>query len=181
MELEVELKIPVSSLSEVEERLLKEGALRLFEEQQTDIYLQHPCRDLASSDEALRVRRTGSKSFITYKGPKLKSECKARYEVEVEVSDHKLALQLLESLGFRRVIVVEKSRKAYGVGELTVYLDDVKGLGCFVELEARSAKDLKASSEAIKELATKLNLPLNKATTKSYLELLLERAKGIAD
>ena len=179
MRVEVELKVPVESLSEVEGRLVAMGAAKLFEERQVDVYLQHPCRDFASTDEALRLRLVGGRCTLTYKGPKLSSTCKARREVEVEVSSYEGALSILEALGFRRVASIVKDRRAYSIDGLAVYLDSVDGLGCFVEVEAPRGLSINEAESRVRGLAERLGLPLERATTKSYLELALEKAEGL--
>jgi hypothetical protein len=39
--------------------------------EETDLYFQHPARDFAASDEALRIRQKAGVCLLTYKGPKL--------------------------------------------------------------------------------------------------------------
>ena len=48
--IEVEVKFRVDSLDAVRERLLELNARFVGESEEVDIYLNHPCRDFASTD-----------------------------------------------------------------------------------------------------------------------------------
>src|SRR6476620_12740854 len=87
--------------------------------EQSDQYFAHPCRDFATTDEALRIRVVGDKSFVTYKGPKIDKTTKTRREIELPLdpADHdgsKFA-SLLAALGFTPVAIVRKRRRTFRV------------------------------------------------------------------
>jgi len=176
VKLEVELKAP-ADLDEARRKLRELGAVLVVEgEEQLDVYLQHPCRDLALTDEALRLRKRREVASLTYKGPKVGGKCKARLEVEVAVSSFEDALELLKQLGFEQVAVLRKRRTVYEVGGFRVYLDEVEGLGCFMEVESllEPSSTMSIEEEALR-LARLLGARVEEATTKSYLEMFLER------
>ncbi len=145
-----------------------------------DTYYQHPCRDFAKTDEALRIRIRRFdghfEAFLTYKGPKLDSVSKTREEIEVLINDPDKHARILEALGFREVLTVEKVREKYYVEKgITLTLDEVEGLGKFVEAET-----LTDDREKIPELVEKLkslleSLGVKRFERRSYLELLLGR------
>jgi hypothetical protein len=74
---------------------------------QVDQYFNHPARDFAQTDEALRLRRVGEVNFITYKGPKLDAITKSRHEIELPLPSGDAAAtgfaELLTTLGFQPV------------------------------------------------------------------------------
>src|SRR6185295_1225240 len=86
------------------------------------------------------------KSFVTYKGPKLDKTTKTRCEIELPLdpADHDGSqfASLLDALGFTPVAVVRKRRRSFRItaGEYEVdgALDELDGLGCFVELELQA-------------------------------------------
>ncbi len=173
---EVEAKVVLPDCAVLEElasRLRELGAVYEGERVEVDAYYQHPCRDFAETDEALRIRRTSVACELTYKGPKEGGRVKARREESVSVSDCEAMRRILEALGFREVAVVEKRRRYYRLPRVTVTLDEVRGLGCFAEVEAREGGE-----EAVLEALKLLGLDRYPTTTKSYLELLLERRRG---
>ncbi|HET6404619.1 MAG TPA: class IV adenylate cyclase [Candidatus Thermoplasmatota archaeon] len=104
-------------------------------EEHADLYLAHPARDFAATDEALRLSSRGGRSDITYKGPKLDAGSKARREIVVPVPDAAAARAMLEALGFRAVREVRKTRRLFRAEGFEVALDEVPGLGTYVELE----------------------------------------------
>ena len=186
MTFEVEQKFAVDSLSGISDKLVELGATIRPAELQVDLYFAHPSRDFATTDEALRIRRVGQGSFITYKGPKIDAVTKTRREIEFGLAPGGAAAdraaRLLESLGFRPVAEVRKHRRAASIRwqgkDIEVLLDEVDGLGPFVELELQADQaGLGEAKAKIASLAAHLGLSRNQRL--SYLELLLA-GKGTA-
>ncbi|ALL00845.1 Adenylate cyclase [Pyrodictium delaneyi] len=179
---EVEAKLQLASCKELEEvrsRLEELGAVHEEEVVEEDTYFQHPCRDFAETDEALRLRIVGGKAELTYKGPKrIVGGSKARAEYTTSVGDPAAATRILESLGFRPVVVVRKTRSYYRLGDVSVSLDRVEGLGCFLEAEYKGQGSAEQASQFIEEVLEKLGIATRKRIYKSYLELLLEKMKA---
>jgi adenylate cyclase, class 2 len=200
---EVEQKFRVTDSVAIARRLHELGAragtpTRSVSEavEQLDHYFNHPSRDFAQTDEALRLRHVGwveaaethqSKNFITYKGPKLDTTTKTRREIELALPAGNDALaqyiELLTALGFRTVAKVQKTRRQLHVAwqdrDIEIALDNVTGLGDFIELELSADEDgLESAKSAIASLATILGLTDNER--RSYLELLLE-SEGNSD
>jgi len=98
--LEVEVKAKINQ-KQVEKKLLAIGASSTGKEEQIDTYFNHPCVDFKLRDEALRVRKVGSKTYLTFKGPKVDPETKTRNEIELEVKGE--IFSLLKVLGRRKV------------------------------------------------------------------------------
>jgi len=179
---EVEQKFPVDDLAAIEAKLTALGAESLEPVTQIDTYYAHPVRDFSQTDEALRIRTIGDENRITYKGPKLDLTTKTRREIELPLAPGPASAAqyqaLLEALGFRPVFQVKKRRRPLTLSwqgqSVEGALDEVDGLGTFVELEL-SADDsqLAAAQAALTTLAT--HLQLTRTERRSYLELLLER------
>jgi adenylate cyclase class 2 len=171
--LEVEAKAYLSEPEVVMSKILEMGGREIYFTVQRDTYYRHPGRDFAMTDEALRIREEEGRSFITYKGPKLDDQTKTREELEVPLVDPKDLGALLLRLGFEPVAVVEKLRRGYLMGTLEVTVDEVKGLGYFLEVEARECQDLEEGKARVLDILQRLGL--DRLERKSYLELLLER------
>lgn len=176
--IEVELKFRVDSLQKVKERLISLGARLLRSGEEVDIYLQHPCRDFGRTDEALRVRFLNDKVTLTYKGPRYYSAGKARVESNVVVEGD--VVELLRNLGFKEFARLEKRREVYLLEEFAVYLDEVKGLGNFVEVELVVSNEglIEEAAGRILELAPRLDLSKDNIVGKTYLELFLSSEGG---
>ena len=155
----------------VEEKL-REIAELIIEKFEHDFYFNHPCRDFKKTDEAVRIRRDVEGVTITYNGPKVDSETKSREEVKVKVDSFENAAELLKKLGFKPVEEVKKTRKIYRVGDAIVCVDEVEGVGRFVEIEieSESIKD----KEKLFEIAELLGYSRDESITQSYLEMILQ-------
>lgn len=170
--MEVEQKYR-ADINKVREELVKLGAVLLEKKEEVDVYYQHPCRDFAETDEALRVRRTGPDVEVSYKGPRMRSSAKTRLELTASAEGD--VESILEALGFRKIAAVRKSREYYAYGSLTVSLDRVEGLGEFVEIEAVASSEasIKEAEAEIAALAERLGL--KDKVDETYLELVLKR------
>jgi adenylate cyclase class 2 len=189
---EVELKYRVADGRAIEDRLAGRGACWHGTTEQVDRYFNHPSRDFAVTDEALRLRSTAVGVAITWKGPRLDATAKTRREIElplalaaVPAAAEALAAVpatldrwtgLLEALGFRRVREVVKRRRlatvAWEGAVIEVALDHVAGLGDFVELELQAeSAGIAVAAARIESLARELGC--TNPERRSYLEMLL--------
>lgn len=184
MKFEVEVKFQVDDLQTVAEKLRALGASPVAERLQTDFYLNHPSRDFAVTDEALRIRSDEKGNRITYKGPKIDSRTKTRREIELSLAEgeaeNRSWRELLTALGFRPVAEVVKRRQYWELStegaDMEVVLDNVEGVGTYVELELSAEQDqLDAARERVEALSQTLGLTTSER--RSYLELLLESRK----
>ena len=182
MGFEVEIKYRLEDAETLARRLRAEGALERPEVGHRDLYLAHPARDFAATDEALRLRAEGESNHVTYKGPKRGGPTKTREELEVPFepgpeASSRMAL-VFEHLGFLPVAEVAKFRRAFSLEHegraLTVTIDRADGLGTFAEVEAlaANAEDLSAAQEAVIDLAARLGLW--EVEPRSYLRMTLE-------
>jgi adenylate cyclase class 2 len=180
MHLEVEQKFPLSHPPAVRALLGRLGAAFSPPIQQADTYFRHPTRDFAQTDEALRLRRVGETNLITYKGPKLDAQTKTRREIELALAPGQVAFEqfseLLTAVGFTPVLTVRKRREpgeiAWQGQSIQIALDEVEGLGSFLELEiAANANTVDAARSAVLSLGS--HLGLLEVERRSYLELIV--------
>lgn len=172
IEFEVKARVPRGEEARVRSALGE--PLRV--EAQVDAYLAHPTRDFASTDEALRVRVAGGRTEVTYKGPKIDRDTKARREITLTAAEGEAAaLALFESLSFRLVARVAKTRAIFEHRGFEASFDEIEGLGAFVELE-RALPDGASLDDAKRDARAALaGLGLVDTERRSYLELLLQR------
>lgn len=175
--IEVEVKAHAHNLDEIEEKLVQIGARRVREEYQEDLYFNAPHRDFAQTDEALRIRKTRSgnseDTYITYKGAKMDEVSKTRKEIEVAVEDPLKVGDIFQNLSFRPVATVRKNRTIYTMEELIITLDEVQGVGNFVEIE-KETEEGEDTEEALSEIfATYSKIGITEGFERSsYLELM---------
>lgn len=184
---EVELKFPLRAGDDVEERLAALGAVAAADEVQSDRYFAHPVRDFSQTDEALRLRSTPRSNSLTYKGPLLDDATKTRQELELDVAAGPdaahVAWAILRAVGFEDVRCVVKRRRPWRLTwegrPFDVALDDVEGLGRFLEIETMAgAADWTAARDSALRLAARLEL--HPSERRSYLQLLLEQDQSTA-
>lgn len=184
MKYEVEQKFRLNEPAEsIAARLLKFGATAIGEVQQADHYFNHPVRDFATTDEALRIRSVGDQNWLTWKGPKIDQKTKSRREIESALGDGSKTAEeigeVLTILGFHSVAVVRKVRKRFEVERngrrFEFALDSVEQVGEFLEVELLAEKaDLEAAQGALRSLCAEIGLEDSSIERKSYLGLLLD-------
>lgn len=168
LEVEVKLPLPAQARAALVQRLHSLGASPGPLQHQVDIFFRHPQRDLAATDEALRLRRVGARLELTYKGPRLGGPTKARIEHNVQVASDPTAL--LAALGFVPAATLTKDRQPFHLSGVEVAVDDVAGVGAFVEIEATGA-DREAATRLVEDAVRKLGLQALPRESRSYLEL----------
>jgi len=186
--LEVELKASLTdrAADDVPARIPALGFVPEDVVRETDIYFNGIERDFRRTDEALRLRSVQflpdgrRESLLTYKGPKLDRISNTRTEYETAVSDGETAKKLLEALGCREFAAVEKIRRTYRLEDVKLCLDEVAGLGSFLELEILAgSEDCRAAAvDRLLALLDGLGISRDSLSRRSYLELLAEKQEN---
>ncbi|MEM3737682.1 MAG: class IV adenylate cyclase [Candidatus Bathyarchaeia archaeon] len=177
--IEVEAKIEVRDLQPLRRRLMELGAKLVSQETQHDIYLTHPQRNFTATDEALRIRWTSSgEKYLTYKGAKLPSRIKTRKELNLQVGDVEVAVEIFRQLGFQEAAMLDKRREVWDLLGFKVCLDEVEGLGSFIEVEAAEGGSVPSNEERVLHITRQLGLGDLPLIRESYLELIQRRRGG---
>jgi adenylate cyclase, class 2 len=175
---EIEAKLKVTSLAEVERRLSECGASFGGHHVQVDCYFDTGDRRLTRTDCCLRLRteRTDDRErvILTYKGPKQADDFKKREEVNLTMTDAEAAERLLRGLGFQRALVFDKRRSTWDLNGCEVALDELPLVGSFVEIEG-------SDSVSIARVREMLGLTAAPQVAESYA-CLIDRAlnQGVA-
>ena len=168
LELEMKAKIDKYSRGRIEQ-ILKNSEF-LEEKIEEDVYFSSPIKDFKETDEALRIRKSGEDTILTYKGPKIDKISKSREEVEAFVSGE-IEL-ILQRLGFKEFIKIKKKRRLYQYKEFTISIDDVEDLGEYIEVELKSE-----NKEDVKKIDHLFDVLYLNSERRSYLELILIEKK----
>ncbi len=168
LELEMKAKIDKYSRGRIEQ-ILKNSEF-LEEKIEEDVYFSSPIKDFKETDEALRIRKSGEDTILTYKGPKIDKISKSREEVETFVSGE-IEL-ILQRLGFKEFIKIKKKRRLYQYKEFTISIDDVEDLGEYIEVELKSE-----NKEDVKKIDHLFDVLYLNSERRSYLELILIEKK----
>jgi len=174
MSLEIEAKLKVDSLEQVSDRLKELGAEFVAEQRQKDYHFDNNTGTLTANDSCLRLRRQTigdtQEFFLTYKGPKEKSDFKKRAEIETEIADADSIEKILAALGYEKVFTIEKIRRLWKFGDCEIALDELPSLGNFIEIEG-------PDDETISDMQKRLGLAHLKHIPKSYAHLLKEELR----
>ncbi len=171
MKRNVEIKARVAGLGavrEVVERLADSGPMEL---EQEDTFFVCPrgrlkLRQFAGCAEA---------QLIYYERPESSGPKESRYIVHSTADAEGLREVLAAALGIRGV--VRKRRAVYLIGQTRVHLDQVEGLGEFVELEVVLRPE-QSSPEGVTiahELMERLGISPDQLIDRAYIDLLQDR------
>jgi adenylate cyclase class 2 len=161
---EREIKFYVQDLEAVNERLRICGA-ELTRERTLEINLRLDTddRSLYKSGRLLRLRQD-DRARVTYKADaRVEGGVIARTEIEFTVDNFAVARKLFEALGYQVVVIYEKYRRVYRLGDVEVTLDELP-MGDFVEIEA-------PNNTLIEGAAQMLGLDWAKGIATNYLGL----------
>ena len=161
---EREIKFYVQDLEAVNERLRICGA-ELTRERTLEINLRLDTddRSLYKSGRLLRLRQD-DRARVTYKADaRVEGGVIARTEIEFTVDNFEVARKLFEALGYQVVVIYEKYRRVYRLGDVEVTLDELP-MGDFVEIEA-------PNNTLIEGAAQMLGLDWSKGIATNYLGL----------
>ena len=182
---EAELKIPIADIfmdADVGDHITQIIGPPDEEIVQIDTYFQSPVNDFYLTDEALRIRRILSKETnenieLTYKGPKTGTEMKIREEITSGLIHYTESIKILEKLGFSIVREISKKRTNWYKQSITLSLDEVEGLGSFIEIELMTSNylsDLQRDKDKLRDFTRAIFPRWNgRDQRKSYLELLM--------
>ena len=181
-EIELKAQYDSSKRPELEQYLKEHGFQEVCCFTQQDEYFNHPERDFRITDEALRIRREQHDNeavhcCLTYKGTNNSRIGQSRRELETRVEDEHKMRRILLALGFRSAAEVKKRRKEYKKEDLTVCLDELDGLGSYVELEVVLPETETGSESAtenrLREFLSELSFIRPAIEPLTYLELVM--------
>lgn len=169
---EIEIKLRVNNLKELEKKLTEKGLVISKEISQHDVIYSNNGVEIFNSmkegDNIIRIRRQDGEAILNLK--QQKSGEMDNLEYETQVVDPEAMNEILLKLGWKPVVEVKKIRKRGKLGEYEICLDRVEQLGDFIELEKmtdNNADPEKVRDELFKELK-KYGLSRNNEETKGY-------------
>ena len=171
MHLETEIKLPIRSPAQARSRLRSLGVhlerRRHFED---NFLLDDARRRFRQKGSLLRVRRTRSRTTLTYKGRgRVIRRAKVRSEVETRVDDGAALLLILRGMGLEPSFRYQKYRTVYRKGSLLITVDETP-IGDYLEIEGPSA--------GIEQFAKRLGYQPKDFIARSYFELFVAYRKG---
>ena len=173
---EVEIKAKVSGFAEIQSNLTKLGCVFSKPSIQKDrIYLPIGVEFPDKTEGTLfaRIRNSDGKHIFTLK---------KQLETEFENIEHELVIdspdqanEMLKLLGFHEILCVSKKRIKGKHDNMEICLDDVEGLGFFVEVEKMTTeKDTERIKKELFEFLETLGIKKDDQVFKGYATLIYE-------
>lgn len=186
--IEVEVKVAVKNRLQIENSLRELGFVKGDLLKETDYYFDSKFNKLRERDMALRIRScenltsNTAEHFMTFKGPKLDSISMTRKELEMKIESAETGIEILCSLGYEPVLPVRKLRQYLVMDEITACLDQVEGLGDFLELEiiVPQESEREAALNKIVALLHELGYAPDEIIRTSYLSMLQRKSEESA-
>jgi adenylate cyclase class 2 len=120
------------------------------------------------NDHFLRIREKSDGRFIfTVKKPLSKSVL-TKSEHEIEVKNAKELEQAIFLMGYQAANRVVKLRRTAHFGEFEICIDDVEGLGSFIEIEKMSDGNIDLVRKELNEFLFSLGISPNDEVSKGY-------------
>ena len=144
----------------IKEEAIKKGFKLAHEVEETDTYFTDKDKEFVRTRTCLRIRRIDSNYMeLTYKAKSSQdTERYGKKEVNIQIkpTDYEDLVTVLSGLGYIKYVEFTKYRKVYSKKEnnveYNIMLDNIKGIGDFVEFEIITHEDV-SNSEREKKLA----------------------------
>ncbi len=144
----------------IKEEAIEKGFKLAHEVEETDTYFTDKDKEFVRTRTCLRIRRIDSNYMeLTYKAKSSQdTERYGKKEVNIQVkpTDYEDLVTVLSGLGYIKYVEFTKYRKVYSKKdnnvEYNIMLDNIKGIGDFVEFEIITHEDV-SNSEREKKLA----------------------------
>ncbi len=178
-----ELQTKVAAAPVLIEKLWKMGAHKIQERTlQTDTFYTPKDKSLVEEGEMLKLREENGKSVLNYIGPDIPD---SRYRCNPQLQIPFTEEQIMKFQNYYTPLKkVEKYRTTFKLGSLILRLDEIPGLGAFLEitydgLDKVSSAELhdrmKSAEAELKTFLDALNLS-EKIINESYLHLWIKKA-----
>jgi adenylate cyclase class 2 len=180
-EIEIKVRYDRSEREKIVSHCAEQGFLDCGTQRETDRYFTPAHKNILAQDEALRLRHLepagdGDAWRVTYKGRNESEALHSRKEIETSAGDGAALLEILERLDFQTVATVEKNRHSFSKDGVTICIDEVTGLGDFLEIEILAEEGEAAQAraeESVMDVLTAIGLSDYIIEKKNYLVLIL--------
>lgn len=170
MPVNLEIKVPVKSLSQFVSIVEKAGGERIYSSRQIDIYYK-------LNNGRLKIRdSSGEKSIIFYRRVEDGTERWSEFEV-IKVDNPKIWVKFFDKF-LDRLVVVDKYRTLYHLFNTRIHFDKVKGLGNFIELETKVTDGKHKARKEFQKIINMLELETDKQILSSYSDLMIKKGKS---
>jgi len=151
---EIEIQVRLKTVNPLIKILNVEGLFQ-YEKRQVDEYYTPPHRDFTSVrpvKEWLRLRDMEGKYSLNYKNWHYDMNGKSNYcdEYETPLEYIEQVRNIFTALNYKKIVTVDKIRKAWQFRDWEVSVDQIRGLGDFVEIEYKGSENVNPKEETDK-------------------------------
>ena len=166
---EIEIKYPLLNASDIITKLSQQAEFK-YEAHQIDKYFNPPHRDFTKHPDGiiyewLRLRTSDKGDSVNYKTwePRTHAE-----EYECNVSSIHNMEQIFAQIDIKPLIIIDKLRKVWKIGDVEICIDSVQELGDFIELEYQGNEEVTKAREILFDTLKDLNAKLGEEDNRGY-------------
>ncbi len=182
--IEVEIQVFIKNPEIIEDRLKEVGRFVKISNQ-IDKYYVLPHRDFFSKNipnEYLRIRHQEDESHLNYSFLRFDNNgwLRATDEYETLIDKPEVVEEIFERINLILKVTVKKRRKYFNCGNFEVTLDNIEGLGDFMEVEAK--KDfggIDKTRKACQDFLRDLNVEYRVEKEMGYPRMLYEKLNKV--
>ncbi len=141
---EIEVKAKITNIESLSEKLANLGCqfgVSLTQEDVIFLPIGIEFSEIVKGTPVVRVRNSSDIITLTLKKRVISENELIKLEKEVIVSDKQKAIEIIEHMGFHEVVRVEKKRTECKYKEMTICIDNIIGLGDYIEIEKLSENE----------------------------------------
>ena len=185
---EVEILVEVYDNKEKVFDVLKQFKFK-GENETLDIYYFDPLRgnfkviDNKFPIECFRLRSKSQKYYMTYKKDNFENGAWIYSdEEEIEISNFEIGKTIIGNLGLKELIRIDNNKHTFETEKYEIVFEEVKDLGCFLEVEAFNVNDdeniMKVKQE-IQNFIDKLGFKVSDELNTGKPELMLNKINNL--
>ena len=152
---EIEVKFLEVDAAALQGKLRRLGGRKILDAMVETVMLDFPDNRLNRKNETLRLRRAGSRIFITHKRLISKKKFKVHHETELDVSDWRAIRKVFHAVGLVDKMRTKKHRVSWKIDGVRVEIDTYPGIPTYAEFEGQKS--------AIAKVAKKLGFDMRHA------------------
>jgi len=176
---EIEVKAKITNIQNIKKKLTSLGCqldVPLIQEDIIFLPVGIEFSGIIKGTPVVRIRNSSDIITLTLKKRVFNDNELIKLEKETVVSDKQMALEIVEHMGFHEVVRVSKERIECKYKDMTVCIDEVAGLGDFIEIEKLSEdENNKAVQDCLFNFLQSLGVNSENRITKGYDTLIYEK------
>ena len=169
---EIEVKIKIDNVEPIIKKLAELGCQISEPVVQEDIIFNEK-KPGSEGKIFLRVRKTRNKILFTLKmNVSDELDC---IEKEIEINNSESMKDIIELLGYSEYTRVKKKRIKCNFKDYEICLDEVEGLGCFMEVEKISDEDTEIARKKMINFLESLEIDVSQRVFQGYDTLMVKK------